>query len=237
MQDMVESVRVHGVIQPLIVRKIDRGYELIAGERRLTAARAAGLSRVPAVVRECSDQEMLELALVENLQREDINAIDRAKAYCRLKEEFSLDQEAISAAVGKSRTSVANTLRLLSLPGPVQDLITEGKLSEGHGRALLSLGAQSAIQQAASHIIKKGLSVRDTEALVKKLVNNSAAGPSSKEESRDPNLADLESRLSLTLGTKTKIHAGATDKSRGYLQIEYYGLEDLNRLTAQLLGE
>jgi ParB family chromosome partitioning protein len=237
MQEMVESVRAHGVIQPLAVRKIDGGYELIAGERRLTAARAAGLSRVPVVVRECSDQEMLELALVENIQREDINAIDRAKAYCRLKEEFSLDQEAISAAVGKSRTSVANTLRLLSLPGPVQDLISEGKLSEGHGRALIALGSQSAIQQAANYVTTKGLSVRETEALVRRLSNRSQAVAIKSGETKDPNLADLESRLALTLGTKIKIHPGVTEKSRGYLQIEFYGLEDLNRLTSQLLGE
>jgi len=182
-------------------------------------------------------EEMLELALVENIQRADINAIDRAKAYCRLKDEFSLDQEAISAAVGKSRTSVTNTLRLLSLPGPVQDLITEGKLSEGHGRALLALGAQSAIQQAANYIIIKGLSVRETEALVKRLSNKSQAVPVQSGESRDPNLTDLESRLSISLGTRIKIHAGVTEKSRGYLQIDYYGLEDLNRLTSQLLGE
>jgi ParB family transcriptional regulator, chromosome partitioning protein len=237
MQELVESVRAHGVIQPLAVRRIDGGYELIAGERRLTAARAAGLSRVPALVRECSDREMLELALVENIQREDINAIDRAKAYSRLKEEFALDQEAISDAVGKSRTSVANTLRLLSLPVPVQDLIVEGKLSEGHGRALIALGSQQAIQQSATHIIKKGLSVRETESLVKKLSTKGQAAPEHKEEIRDPNLADLESRLSITLGTKTKIHPGVTEKSRGYLQIEFYGLEDLNRLTGQLLGE
>lgn len=233
---MVESVQAHGVLQPLIVRRSNGFYELIAGHRRLQAAKLAGLTHVPVMVRDCSDRELLELALVENLQREDINAVERAKAYRRLGEEFGLDQEAISAAVGKSRASVANTMRLLNLPMRVQNAVVEGKLSEGHARALLALGDPEDIIRAADVVIKKALSVRATEALVKRSTSKHAF-TSPLPAQRDPNLVALESRLSIQLGSKVQITQTKTPTARGYLLIEFYGTEDLNRICGALLGE
>jgi len=238
MKELIESVRTHGVLQPLLVRRIEEGgYELIAGERRLQAARAAGLTHVPVILRECTDREMLELALVENLQREDINPIERANAYHRLKEQFGLDQDAISAAVGKSRASVANSLRLLTLPPEVQEAIAQGELSEGHGRAILQLGNPKDILAAAKQITKKGLSVRATERLVFRIAEKRMPPLPEQPKPHDPNLADLESRLSLHLGTRVRITPGKTETARGWLTLEFYGLEDLNRISDLLLGE
>jgi ParB family chromosome partitioning protein len=236
MEELVESVRTHGVLQPLLVRRSDSGYELIAGQRRLHAARAAGFSRVPVILRDCTDREMLELALVENLQREDINPIERARAYLRLKEEFGLDQEAVSAAVGKSRASVANSMRLLNLPPPVQEAVEQEKLSEGHARALLGLEIPEEIVRTAERVSKKGLSVRATEALVKRIRGRSFR-PAPLPLPRDPNLEDLESRLSVQLGAKVRISPGRSESSRGYVQIEFYGTEDLNRICGAIMGE
>ncbi len=237
MRELVESVRAHGVLQPLLVRRNEDGYELVAGERRLQAARQAGLSHVPVVARECTDREMLELALVENLQRADLNPIERAKAYRKLQEEFGLDHEAVGAAVGKNRTSVANSLRLLSLPDKVQEDISEGKLTEGHGRAILQLGDNKDILQAADLVMKRSLSVRATERLVFRIAERRMPTMSEQPKSVDPNLADLESRLSVYLGTKTRITPGKTEAGRGWLTLEFYGIEDLNRISGLLLGE
>jgi ParB family chromosome partitioning protein len=240
LQEMVDSIRMHGVIQPLLIRKSsqpDGQYELIAGERRLQAAKAAGLTHVPVVFRDCTDRQMLELALVENIQREDINAIDRATAYQKLRDNFNLDQEAIGAAVGKSRTTIANSLRLLNLPAQVQASISEGKLSEGHGRALMPLENPELIARAARQVIKRGLSVRSTESLVKRLSQHRISFAPQTEPPKDPNLADLESRLSIQLGTKVRINPGKNEKANGYLIVEFYGLDDLNRISGAILGE
>lgn len=237
MQELIESVRSHGIIQPLLVRRDNGAYCLVAGHRRLQAATAAGLTHVPVVVRQCTDREMLELALVENLQREDINAIDRAKAYQRLKDEFTLDQEDIAAAVGKSRASVANSIRLLNLPMRVQHSVSEGKLSEGHGRALLGLPDPEDMIRTADLVAKRGLSVRATEALVKKLAKRPSIIPLAPSAPKDPNLVDLESRLAIQLGTRVQIVLSKSDTARGYLHIEFYGNEDLDRISSQLLGE
>ncbi|NIO75036.1 MAG: ParB/RepB/Spo0J family partition protein [Armatimonadetes bacterium] len=235
MQELVESIRAHGVLQPLLVRSSNGRYELIAGQRRLQAASVAGLTHVPVVVRECSDREMLELALVENLQREDINPLERARAYQRLKNEFGLDQEAVGAAVGKSRASVANSLRLLTLPSPVQNMLAEGKLSEGHARALISLEDAEDIIRAAQKVSKKGLSVRATESLVKNLARRRMPTFVAPRAPRDPNLEDLQSRLAVQLATKVRINPGKDENARGYLQIEFYGTEDLNRICEAIL--
>jgi ParB family transcriptional regulator, chromosome partitioning protein len=238
LQELTESIRAHGVIQPLLVRRTEDGIELIAGERRLAAAKLAGLATVPVISRECTDQQMLELALVENIQREDMNPIERARAYARLREDFGLDQDAISSAVGKSRASVANAIRLLALPSQVQRVVAEGKLTEGHARALVALENPREIILAAEQVTKRQLSVRATETLVKRIAQKRTAPDShSVPTPVDPNLADLESRLSIGLGTKVRITPPKTDKSRGYLVLEFYGTEDLNRISEQLLGE
>jgi len=236
MQELVESVRAHGILQPLLVRPSDGAYELIAGQRRLHAAAAAGLSQVPVIIRECSDREMLELSLVENLQREEINPIERAKAYQRLKEEFGLDQDSISAAVGKSRASVANSLRLLNLPMRVQSVIAEGKLTEGHGRALMALEDPEEIIRAADRVAQKGLSVRATESLVRRISRRRLPRLVEPPIPRDPNLQDLESRLSLQLGARVRIIPARNESARGWMQIEFYGTEDLNRICEAILG-
>jgi ParB family transcriptional regulator, chromosome partitioning protein len=237
LQELAESIRQHGVIQPLLVRRMETGYELIAGERRLEAAKAAGLTQVPVIFRDCNEQQMLELALVENIQREDMNPIDRAKAYDRLRNDFGMDQEAISAAVGKSRASVANSMRLLSLPDQVQNVVAEGKLSEGHGRALISLDSPREIVLAAEQVVKRGLSVRATELMVKRISQRLVAPQPAVPKTQDPNLADLESRISISLGTKARITPPRNENSKGYILIEFYGNEDLDRISSQLLGE
>jgi len=237
MQELTASVRSHGVLQPLLVRKNERGFELIAGHRRLAAAQAAGLERVPVVIRDCTDRQLLELALVENLQREDINAMDRARAYQKLKDEFQLGQEEISQAVGKSRASVANSLRLLNLPRRVQGAVEEGRITEGHARALMALEDSEDIIRAADEVAKKGLSVRATEKLVKRLARRPLIPEDPKAPAKDPNLADLESRLAIRLGTRVQVRPGKTEAAKGSLHIEYYGLEDLNRICGDLLGE
>lgn len=225
------------MIQPLLVRRTDDGVELIAGERRLAAAKLAGLATVPVIFRECSDQQMLELALVENIQREDMNPIERARAYARLREDFGLDQDAISSAVGKSRASVANSMRLLALPSQVQRVVAEGKLSEGHARALVALENPREIILAADQVTKRQLSVRATETLVKRIAQKRTEPTPQPTVAVDPNLVDLESRLSIALGTKVRITPPKSEKTRGYLVMEFYGTDDLNRISEQLLGE
>ena len=174
--DLADSIRQHGVLQPLVVRPMpDGSYQLVAGERRWRAARMAGLSQVPVVIKELSDSETMALALIENLQREDLNAIEEAMGYRDLMENFGLTQEQVSAKVGKSRPVVTNALRLLGLPEEVRGLLSEGKLSAGHARALLSLGEEELIRQAAADTVKKGLSVRQVEALAKRQKQQKAA--------------------------------------------------------------
>lgn len=168
LSQLAESIKAAGVVQPVIVRQASDGYELIAGERRLRAARLAGLKMIPAVIRDASDADSLALALIENISREDLNPIDTARAYANLQEDFGITQEVLAAKLGRSRSSVANTLRLLDLPDEVQRLVESGKLSEGHGRALLAVGDRVRQRKLASRMVNKGLSVRQAEELVKK---------------------------------------------------------------------
>ena len=231
MAELAASVREHGVIQPLVVRRVEGGYELIAGMRRLEAARRAGLGTVPVVVRECGPREALELALVENLQREDINPVEAAMAYQRLIDEFGLTQEDVSARVGKSRSAVANTVRLLTLAKGVQERILTGELSEGHGRALLPLpeGRQLA---ALEQVVRRGLSVRQTEELVGKLDVDIVSRETMR--ARDPNLVAVEERLSSRLGTRVRMRER---RGRGRIVIEYFSREERERLIGELAGE
>jgi len=230
--ELAASVREKGIIQPLIVRRSGRGYELIAGERRLRAAVKAGLKELPVVVREASDDEALQLALIENIQREDLNPIEEASAYKRLQEEMNLSQEEIAQKVGKSRPTVANSMRLLSLPKEVQREIARGKLPVGQARALLSLEGETSILSAARLVIAKGLSTRETERLIKRL----KMGRRGRREApgSDPDLRSLVERLQRSLGTKVRLIQRAK-AGRGKIEIEYYSTDDLERII-QVMG-
>lgn len=221
--ELVESVREKGVLQPVLVRPAESGYELVAGERRLRAAQAAGVEAVPAIVKKMSDRESLEAALVENVQREDLNAIELAQAYHRLGQEFSLSQEEIARRVGKDRATIANTLRLLKLPEAVRQAVVDGRLSAGHARALLqaSPGRLLSIFEAA---VRKGLSVREVERLCQP---GEAGRADRKPRRQDPHLADLEERLSRRGGTRVRIR-GTSRKGR--IEVAYFSEGEFSRL-------
>ncbi|MFL5928921.1 MAG: ParB/RepB/Spo0J family partition protein [Gaiellaceae bacterium] len=231
--DLAASIAEHGVIQPLIVTEALDGYRLIAGERRLRAAQLAGLDRVPVVVRQVTDKEQLELALVENLQRSDLDAIEEALAYRQLIDDFGFSQETVATRVGRARSTVANTLRLLDLDQSVQDAIVGGRLSEGHGRAL---GALPADVQARilSTVIEGELSVRQTEELVRRLREPSAkTAVPVMARAIDPDIERVEEELRRSLGTKVSL---ARTRRGGRIVIEYYSDEELSRLYERLTG-
>jgi len=234
-QELVASVHVHGIIQPIVVRTRENGtYELVAGERRLRAARKVGLARIPAVVRILSDEQSLQMALIENIQREDISSIDAAVAYRRLADEFGMSQEDIATGVGKSRSSIANTMRLLALPGDVKRMLMAGKLTEGHARAILAIDSPNDQVEAAHRIVDSGLSVREAERLAKGMIEPQHTVPVSRETIRsekDPNLLEAEARLREVLGTKTSI---VKWKDRGRIEIEFYSDDDLERILNML---
>ena len=236
LDELADSIKANGIIQPILVRKAGDGYRIIAGERRWRAAQRAGLLKVPVIVREVAEgahKELLELALIENIQREDLNPVEEAVAYQRLAEEFQLTQEQIAAAVGKDRSSVANYLRLLKLPDEVRADLGSGALSMGHARALLALTDAAAQRHAAREVIARGLSVRDTEALVKKLVaqnRNKNAEPGTRTQEPPP--ADVhtraaEDRMRFALGTKVRISRRG---QAGTIEIEFGSEAELNRI-------
>ncbi len=228
LEELAASVREKGILQPLLVREVTPGlYELVAGERRFRAAKLAGLERVPVIVRDLSPQEALELALIENLQREDLNPIEEARGYARLLEEFGLTQEEIAQRVGRDRSTIANALRLLKLPPDIQEDVLEGRLSAGHARALLSLPHESLMRRVRDEIVIRGLSVRQTEALVKRLKEEKKT-PSSQP---DPDLLALERELQELLGTKVKLSWG---KKKGRLTIEFYSSEQFEAFLERL---
>ena len=224
--DLADSIRQHGIIQPLTGRKLQSGYyQIIAGERRWRAARMAGLTQVPVVVIEADDRKAMELAMIENLQREDLNPMEEAEGYRTLMEQYGLTQEETSQRVGKSRSAVANALRLLHLSDEVRALVEEGKLSGGHARALVPLTAELQ-KKAAAAIIKDDLSVRQTELLVKKLTADKPQKPAKDAGSVDY-AAEAARELSERLGRPCKI---VTGRKKGRLELEYYGVDDLNAL-------
>lgn len=229
MADLTESVRTHGIIQPLTVRRLQSGYyQIIAGERRWRAAKQAGLKEVPAVVIEADDRKVMELGLIENLQREDLNPMEEAAGYRTLMEEYGLTQEETAQRVGKSRPTVANAMRLLALPKEVGRMLEEGKLSAGHARALLALQNPSLQRKTAAKVLEKGLSVRQTEALVKKMLRPQKESPSPNAGAQyDLYLQEAEKDLSAQLGRKVKIHSG---KKKGKIELEYYNQDDLEAL-------
>jgi ParB family chromosome partitioning protein len=226
-EELAASIRNQGIIQPLVVRPRGDGFELIAGERRWRAAMKAGLNRVPVVVREASDHEALQLALVENLQREDLNPIEEATGYRRLQEEFHWSQEEMAEKVGKSRPAIANSLRLLALPAEVQQEVTAGNLPAGQARALLGLHTEALILSACRDVIAKGLSTRETEKMVRHLITG-------RKRRRpmpllDPDLKSIVEDLQRTLGTRVRLIPKARS-TKGKIEIEYYALADLERI-------
>ena len=231
LEELKASIKEKGVLQPILVRKHENGYEVIAGERRLRAARALGLEQVPVIVKNVTDREALVLALVENIQREELNAIEEAQGFKRLMEEFQFTQETVAEAIGKDRTTVANLLRLLRLPKDIQKQVADGKLSVGHARALLSLEDAPIQKKMAEHIIKKGLSVRQVEDLVKKAHQGSNIIQAAMAKPKDRDIEILEEELCKILGTKVTIK---DKKGKGHLVIEYYTLDDLDRILGVL---
>ena len=228
--DLADSIRQHGIIQPLTVRKLQSGYyQIIAGERRWRAARMAGLSQVPVVVIEADDRKAMELAMIENLQREDLNPMEEAEGYHTLMEQYGLTQEETSQRVGKSRSAVANALRLLNLCKEVRALVEEGKLTGGHARALVPLTAEMQ-QKAAAVIVKDDLSVRQTELLVKKLTAEKK-DKSAKDPTAVDYAAEAARELGERLGRPCKI---VTGKKKGRIELEYFGMDDLNALLEAL---
>ena len=236
LQELADSIKQFGVIEPLVVVKRKGYYELIAGERRWRAARLAGLKEVPVVIKDYDDQQIVEIALIENIQREDLNPIEEAHAYERLIQEFNLTQDEVAERVSKSRTTVTNALRLLKLTEKVQQMLIDDMLSTGHVRALITIADPQLQYETAMYIFDKKLSVRETESYVKKLLNKKPKEKPSEKE--DPELSFLykaiENRLKESLGTKTTIKAKTKDS--GKIEIEYYSQEDLERIT-QLLAQ
>jgi len=234
LDELTSSILQYGILQPLVVRLRDGGgYELIAGERRLTAARKAGLTDVPIVVRECDDQQMLALALVENIQREDLNAMEAAQSYRQLIDQFGLSQSEVADHVGKSRSAVANTLRLLALPAPIQQAVSDGAVSEGHARTLLAIDDADKQRALFKQTVEEGLSVRALEALVNP-APRATTRRKSKTSPADANLNQVQLDLQNALGTRVRLKPGSTAR-KGTLEIEYYTTDDLNRIYELLM--
>ncbi len=232
LEELAASIREHGVLQPVLVTETLDGYQLIAGERRVRAARIAGLERIPAVVRQLADHDQLEVALVENVQRADLDPIDEALAYRQLIDEFGLTQERVADRVGKARASIANTLRLLDLHPDVQTAIADSRLTEGHGRALggLALDGQAHV---LGTVLTQGLSVRQTEELVRRLREPREPRPAEPQARLDPDLERVEEDLRQRLGTKVSL---TRSRKGGRIVIEYYSDEELGRLYERLIG-
>ncbi len=238
LNELAESIRIHGIIQPLTVRRLSTGYyQIIAGERRWRAAKAAGLQEIPAVIIEADDRKVMELGLIENLQREDLNPAEEARGYQTLMEEYGLTQEQVAQQMGKSRPAVTNTLRLLSLPEEVMQLLENGAISAGHARAILGAPSPALQKEAAKKVVESQLSVRQTEALIKTLQNEKQEKPKPQGPDISLYLGELEKQLSSRLGRKVKIaHKG----KKGRIELEYYNEQDLETLLTllqQMKGE
>ena len=233
LEELARSLRTGGVIQPVIVRRMGERYELVAGERRLRACKMAGLDKIPAIVRSLSNQEALEVSLLENVQREDLNAIEQARAYQRLSSEFALTQEEIADRTGKDRTTIANLLRLLRLPGEVQEMIEQGKLTAGHARALLRLeDSPGVLMVLARRMVLRRTSVRQAEEMVERKLPGAKKQRLIQKPS-DPNVQAAQEALERALGTKVRI-VGRRG-GRGRVEIDYYNKEDLERIYDKLV--
>jgi ParB family chromosome partitioning protein len=234
LQELAQSIREHGIIQPLIVRFAGSRYQLVAGERRWRAAKLAGLAQVPVIVQDYADDQLMEITLIENIQREDLNPIEVAQAFDRLAREHQLSHEQIAQRTGKDRTTVTNTLRLLRLPGDIQVLLAEHRLSMGHARALLALPTPELQLQLAERTAAEGLSVRQVERLVQKSTEAREAKPVQQVEP-DPNVKAAIQELERVLGTR--VHVLEKSPQRGRIEIEYYSQDDLNRIYEAIVGD
>jgi ParB family chromosome partitioning protein len=235
LEELAQSIRANGVIQPVLVRRREGRFEIIAGERRWRAAQRAGLLKVPVVIRDVPDDKLLQVALIENIQRENLNPIDEAQAYKRLMDEFQLTQEALAAAVGKERSTVANFLRLLKLPDQVRAQVASGDLSMGHARAILGLEREQDQVSTAREVVQRGFSVRDTELLVKHMIERLASPPMPRVHAEPPpvdvHTRQAEDRLKMSLGTRVKIRRKGKG---GVIEIEFVSEDELQRLYEQL---
>jgi ParB family chromosome partitioning protein len=236
LEELAASIRANGIIQPLIIRRVGEAYQIVAGERRWRAARLAGFKEVPVIVQDIADPQMLELALIENIQREDLNPIETAQAYDRLGKELGLSQEEIGRRTGKDRTTITNILRLLRLPGEVQLLLAEGRLFMGHARAILALDSAEEQIRLAEKAAAQGLSVRQVEALVQEATSDQPrrGGRAKSEASQDPNVAAAVGEMERALGTRVKI-VELSDQ-RGKIEIDYYSQAELDRLFQHIVG-
>lgn len=228
LNELINSIKEKGVIQPVLVRKTADGYELIAGERRLRAVRAIGIDKIPAIVKNVTDIDMVEISLIENIQREELNPVEEAFAFQKLITDFSFTQEKIATALGKDRSTIANTIRLLGLPKKIQDYISKGVITAGHAKALLSLPAETDQLRVCNLIVKKGLSVRETESLV---AHRMSGIKPAVEIRKEQSIIDIENQLQQLFGTRVRIAHG---KKRGVIKIEYYSTEDMNRILDML---
>lgn len=234
LQELADSIKEKGILEPLIVRRVDQGYELIVGERRWRAAQKAGLKEVPVMVKEAQGREVLEISLIENLQREDLNPIEEAEAFKHLIEAFNISQEDLSKRIGKDRTTITNTLRLLKLPLEVRNQLLQNRITSGHARALLSLENKEKQKELCALIIKKGLSVREAEAIAKRWSEKpkKTIHPIKKQGDLESQLSSLQDSMRKYLGTKVHI----TQKGKkGKIEIEYYSLDDLERIVEAIL--
>jgi len=234
LQELAESIKANGILEPLIVRRVDQGYELIIGERRWRAAQKAGLKEVPVLVKEVEGADALEISLIENLQREDLNPIEEAEAFKRLTYEFQISQGELSARIGKDRTTITNALRLLKLPVEIKNQLLQNRITAGHARAILSLETKEKQKELCALIIKKGLSVREAEAIAKRWSERPKrkAAPDRKKEELESQLNSLQDSLRRCLGTKVRI---IPNGKRGKIEIEYYSPDDLERIVETIL--
>ncbi|MFB3885243.1 MAG: ParB/RepB/Spo0J family partition protein [Thermodesulfobacteriota bacterium] len=234
LQELAESIKANGILEPLVVRRVDQAYELIIGERRWRAAQKAGLKEVPVLVKEVEGVDALAISLIENLQREDLNPIEEAEAFRRLTEEFQISQGELSTRIGKDRTTIANTLRLLKLPGEIKNLLLQNRITAGHARAILTLEAKEKQKELCGLIIKKGLSVREAEALAKQWSEKPKrkASPDRGKGELESQLNSLQDSLRRSLGTKVRI---LPNGKRGKIEIEYYSSDDLERIVETIL--
>lgn len=243
LEELVNSIREHGILQPIVLNKIaTSNYQIVAGERRFRAAQVLEMERIPSMIVQVSPQEQLEMAIVENLQREDIGALESARAYQRLMQEFGMTQESIATRVGKSRSAISNTLRLLNLPEPIQESLERNEITEGHARALMTLTGESNIVKVWERVVRQQLSVRDTERLARDWKQSLYTGESKEEPSaltevrflKDPNTAAVTEQLQQALGTKVTLRRFAGGAGR--LEIEFFSEEDLERVVDALLN-
>ena len=237
MQELAASIREVGILQPIVVRRAGQGYEVVTGERRLRAAKLAGMATVPVVLRDSDDADLLREALIENIHREDLNPIELGEAFRQLLDELGLKQEELADRVGVSRSHIANTIRLLALPLEVQQLLTDEKLSAGHARALLALGDADAITSLSLRVAAEDLSVRETEEIVRRFIEGPPEPAPKKagtdQEASDPNLAEVEEILSEQLATRVQIRMG---RKRGQVLIEFGSADDLERIVSEIVG-